>query len=283
MRFSERIGKKPIKDILQVESIDIDLKNRLWNCIIELFFDKISAEIQSDGHTSPKMQVSEYVWKEFFKQPIDKFPSGPLGGRSIGSLIDYLRKWFFGTEWFEVYDLVEFLCHIDAKAKLNLNFEENCNRDLKKEISGYRIINSKVVQITKNEEIEAIENALKNTDRWKSVNIHLNSAIISLAEKTNPNYRNSIKESISAVEALCKIITGDEKATLGKALTEIESKHKIHRALKSAFSAIYGYTSDSGGIRHSLLESDISLDLDEAKFMLISCSAFINYLIAKSK
>jgi hypothetical protein len=283
MRFSERIGKKPIKDILQVESIDIDLKNRLWNCIIELFFDKISAETQRYGETSPKMQVSEYVWKEFFKQAIDKFPSGPMGGRSIGGLLDYLRKWFYATEWFEVYDLVEFLCHIDVKANLNLNFEENCNRDLKKEISGYRIINSKVVQITKDEEIESIENALNNTDRWKSVNIHLNSAITSLAEKTNPNYRNSIKESISAVEALCKIITGDEKATLGKALTEIENKHKIHRALKSAFSAIYGYTSDSGGIRHSLLESDNSIDLDEAKFMLISCSAFINYLIAKSE
>ncbi|WP_035652294.1 AbiJ-NTD4 domain-containing protein [Flavobacterium sp. ASV13] len=283
MRFSERIGKKPIKDILQVEFIDIDLKNRLWNCIIELFFDKISNETQSYGEVSLKMQICEYIWKEFFKQAIDKFPSRAMGGRSIGGLLDYLRKWFYTTEWFEVYDLIEFLCYIDTKANLNLNFEKNCNRDLKKEISGYRIINSKVVQITKDEEIESIENALNNTDRWKSVNIHLNSAITSLAEKTNPNYRNSIKESISAVEALCKIITGDEKATLGKALTEIESKHKIHRALKSAFSAIYGYTSDSGGIRHSLLESDNSIDLDEAKFMLISCSAFINYLIAKSE
>lgn len=282
MRFSERIGKKELKSVLQIESIDEDLKNRLWNSILENFFAKISSETKSYDQLSPKMAISEFIWKEFFKKPIDKFPSAPLSGRSIGALIDFIRNWFYKTEWYEIYDFIEFLCDIELKAKLNLNFADSCNKSLKKELSGYRIINNKVVQITKEEEIISIEEALINTDKWSSVNIHLDSAISCLSEKTNPNYRNSIKESISAVEALCKIITGDEKATLGKALSEIETKHKIHKALKSAFSAIYGYTSDSGGIRHALLETDTAIDIDEAKFMLISCSAFINYLITKS-
>ncbi len=282
MRFSERIGKKQLKSVLQIESIDEDLKNRLWNSILENFFAKISSETKSYDHLSPKMAISEFIWKEFFKKPIDKFPSAPLGGRSIGALIDFIRNWFYKTEWFEIYDFIEFLCDIELKAELNLNFTDSCNKSLKKELSGYRLINNKVVQITKEEEIISIEEALINTNKWSSVNIHLDSAISCLSEKTNPNYRNSIKESISAVEALCKIITGDEKATLGKALSEIETKHKIHKALKSAFSAIYGYTSDSGGIRHALLEKDTAIDIDEAKFMLISCSAFINYLITKS-
>ena len=41
----------------------------------------------------------------------------------------------------------------------------------------------------------------------------------------------------------------------------IENRYKIHGALKSAFSSLYGYTSDSGGIRHSLLEDDISVTM----------------------
>jgi len=45
--------------------------------------------------------------------------------------------------------------------------------------------------------------------------------------------------------------------------------------------AIYGYTSDEGGIRHAMLEEKI-IDFEDAKFMLVSCSAFINYLIMKS-
>ena len=44
-----------------------------------------------------------------------------------------------------------------------------------------------------------------------------------MTDRKTPNYRNSIKESISAVEALCKIITENEKATLGKALKIIDN------------------------------------------------------------
>lgn len=282
MKFSERIGKKSIRTILQIEEIDVDLKNRLWNCILEKYFDCLS-NVENYNSQSQKMQVCDYLWKDFFKQPIDKFPKAPMSyGRSIGQFIDYLRNWFFKIEWFEIYDLLEILCRIDNGANYNLHFSNYCNIALEKEGSGYRLVDNTVIQLTSEEEIAAIEQALQNVDQWKSVKTHLNSALAFLAERTSPNYRNSIKESISAVEALCKIITNDEKATLGKALAEIESKHKIHKALKTAFSAIYGYTSDSGGIRHSLLESDSVIDLDEAKFMFISCSAFINYLISKS-
>lgn len=51
--------------------------------------------------------------------------------------------------------------------------------------------------------------------------------------------------------------------------------------MESAFSKLYGYTSDEGGIRHAegLFVREVSFD--EAKFMLVSCSAFVNYLIAE--
>jgi hypothetical protein len=55
----------------------------------------------------------------------------------------------------------------------------------------------------------------------------------------------------------------------------------LHGALKTAFSALYGYTSDSGGIRHFLNRDDVVPDFDSAKFMLVVCSAFINYLLPK--
>lgn len=283
MKFSERIGKKQVRSVLQIEEIDIDLKNGLWNCILEKCFDKLHAE-NSYGSVSQKMQVCEYLWKDFFKNPIDKFPKAPLTSqRSIGQFVDYLRSWYFNTEWYEIYDLIEVLSRIDSGLGLNLHFSNYCNIALERDGAGYRLIDNTVIQLTSEQEISAIEQALENTDHWKSVKTHLSSALNYLGERSNPNFRNSIKESISAVEALCKIVANDEKATLGKALTEIEKKHKIHNALKSAFSAIYGYTSDSGGIRHAMLESDSAIDREEAKFMLISCSAFINYIIAKSR
>ena len=101
------------------------------------------------------------------------------------------------------------------------------------------------------------------------------------ADKKNPDYGNSIKESISAVESLSKIVVQNNKATLGQALKAIEKKYHIPESLQKAFSALYGYTSNEGGIRHSLLEKNVKIDLEEAGFMLIACSAFVNYLISK--
>ncbi len=80
---------------------------------------------------------------------------------------------------------------------------------------------------------------------------------------------------------MCKVISGNDKSNLGEALTKIETDYKLHAALKKAFSALYGYTSDSGGIRHSLLKDDIEVTMEDAKFMLVTCSAFINYLKLK--
>jgi len=77
--------------------------------------------------------------------------------------------------------------------------------------------------------------------------------------------------------------TGSNKADLDKCLKRIEKEGKIelHGALKQAFSRLYAYTSDEKGIRHALLDEP-ALDFEDARFMLVSCSAFINYLKLKS-
>ena len=76
---------------------------------------------------------------------------------------------------------------------------------------------------------------------------------------------------------MCQIITGDSKATLGKALKQLN----VHKALESGFSAIYGYTNDADGIRHAI-SGESSVDEDDARFFLVSCSAFVNYLISRA-
>jgi len=268
MNFSQRIGKVQIKNVLQIDSIDINLKNRLWNVVFE-YFDAFS--LSSYYNISEQEKVFIVIWIGFFGQTIDDRPV---------DYMEYMRDWFFKAEWNEIYEFIEFIVSIDNR-KYHKRFSTECNFALEKGNSGYRIIEGKIVQITSEREIITIEDAVKNTDKWYSVNTHLQSALDNLSDKINPNYRNSIKESISAVEALCKIILGNDKVTLGEALNEFEKKYKLHNALKKSFSSLYGFTSDSGGIRHSLLEDDVVLDFADAKFMLVSCSAFINYLKVK--
>ena len=66
------------------------------------------------------------------------------------------------------------------------------------------------------------------------------------------------------------------KRLLGKALNNLK-KLEIHPALKSAYSSIYGYTSDENGTRHANGIGEKNQPLEEAKYMLVSCSTFVNY------
>jgi hypothetical protein len=195
-----------------------------------------------------------------------------------------VRKYFFQCEWYKVYDFVEFVAnnyHPEWVNDQNKMFMISCNSILERELPAYRFVGGILSRITAEEEIAEVDKALEETDSIKPINVHIKRAIELFADKKKPDYRNSIKESISAVEAICNLIIGNDHSTLGGALKKIESKVVIHPALKSAFSALYGYTSSADGIRHALLDQS-KLDFEDAKFMLVSCSAFVNYLMIKS-
>ena len=278
MKFSDRIGITSVRDSLQIDSIDRKLSNKLWNEILTTFFGKLS-DYDRYGKSTDKSEAVKVIWLDFFDNRIDLMPTWN-GNPSIGNIIEYIKDWYFDSQWYEKYNFIEFILNL-RYSSLPTDIVNSFNNVLKKEMAGYRIINKQITQITNEEEILEIEEAISYSDKWKNVNTHLKTALSLLSNRENPDFRNSIKESISAVESFCIIITDDQNATLGKALAKIEEKYKIHKSLKKAFSAIYGYTSDSGGIRHSLLEDDIEVTMEDAKFMLVSCSSFINYLKVK--
>jgi len=128
--------------------------------------------------------------------------------------------------------------------------------------------------------MQEVEQALGGGDRFASVAVHVKRALELYSQKPQPDYRNSIKESISAVESAAKIITNLPSATLGDAIKEIDKRHSLHLAFKEGISKLYGYTSDQGGIRHSLTEAG-NIDESDVRFMLVSCSAFANYLVSR--
>lgn len=283
LSFSQRMGMKPIRETLQIENIDEPLRNRLWSVLRDDFFDIVATTTRRGDHyvKGDFFYVSEYLWIEFFAEPSDTNPTriynDPTKGKN--AFLDHLRRWYFSATWHEIYSIIEKIACIEGR--LVKNFIKECNAALEQEMSGYRIVNTLVTPITSEAEIKEIEEAIKNTDKHTSVNKHLKTALEFFSDRKTPDYRNSIKESISAVESYCCIIVGKKNATLGDAIGVAEKLFNIHPAMKKAFACLYGYTSDSGGIRHALTEDDVVPDFEDAKFMLVSCSAFINYLKAK--
>lgn len=280
--FSQRKGIKPVKSVMQIDSMDNDLRNGLWNALTVYYWNKVEADYGfylNKTENSNIVYLIRSLWHYYFKKPIDTIQ------QQWDETYNGIRKYFFECEWYEVYDFIEFVAnnYIDKSYGLSANkeFIDFCNSVLQQELSAYRFVNGKIIQITAEEEISEIEKTLEATKPLKPVFHHIKRAIDLFADRKSPDYRNSIKESISAVEAICNLLTKNTKATLGQALKEIEKKVELHPALKNAFDSLYGYTSDAEGIRHALLDEP-NLDFEDAKFMLVSCSAFINYLISKA-
>jgi len=278
MLFSQRIGIKPVKAVIQVDSMDDDLRNGLWNCLTIDYWN--STNDRDYNYNNIMVNLIHILWLNYFKQPLDV-----LSPRWIAILLT-IREYFFKASWNEVYDFIEFVANnyddnsYDDNA--NKQFISHCNVVLEREVSAYRFVGKQITRITSEEEINAIEGALAKSTPLKPVYTHLKTALGLLSDRKSPDYRNSIKESISAVEAMSRLVTGNPKATLGEAIKRIKEKVELHPALEKAFDSLYGYTSDKDGVRHSLMK-DSNLKFVDAKYMLVTCSAFINYLIEKAE
>ena len=271
--FSEKYGYKPEKTI-QHECISDELRCRVWN----LFSQQ---EIKAGGLASKRLSQAMNGEPTIEEKIVDRmgFLIDPttMDLSAEGQLKNKILRFFW---WFEVYDFIDihlsFLAGSDRAERI-----KQYNELLEQEKAGYRIVAGEVTPITNKSEIHAIEQAA--TTPYQSVNQHVKKALALYADIKAPDYENSVKESISAVEAMCCIITGmsGTQATLGAAIKKLkDSGVHIHSAMERAFLALYGYTSDENGIRHGGIDFT-SVPAGDAKYMLVSCSAFVNYLIEK--
>lgn len=266
--FSERYGHVEVPDTLQLNEMSDELRNCLWN-VIQPYIRHLIREIGQDNFIKSFFQ-------NIIKQPFSKIPE------YLTHQEKFIENKFLETKWYTVYSIIEFLSFRDTSfyfPPLPNVIINNINNVLKNENSGYRLIDKKIVPITSENEISEIQEALDNNSD-SGVAEHLKTALKYLSDKTSKDYRNSVKESISAVEAYTRGIT--DKSTLGPALSKLESNGIIiPNVLKQGFEKIYCWTCGSDGIRHAIMEDAKPVDMAEAKFMLVACSAFINYLKMK--
>jgi len=273
--FSERQGIRQVADVVQVGAMNDALRNSLWNALDSVFWSAGGFMFGKDGVNGEIDWFSRILWADYFKLPVDSRPTGSYHLRP-GKILESIREYFFSCEWNEVYDLLQFLVERFAQWKVQLI--RTLNHILQRELAGYAFIDGILVDITDPLEKQMLAEALADT-RFAPVTAHLERALVLLADRKEPDYRNSIKESISAVEAMARVVSGNQKATLGDALKVLEKSGHLHPALKDGFSKLYGYTNDAEGIRHAMLEES-GLRQAEAKYFLLSCTSFINYLKA---
>ena len=186
-----------------------------------------------------------------------------------------LEEEFGNLSWDDVYSFVEF--SLDSlNQDQSTRLEKRLNKVFQDEGVQYQIINGTVNSLLSEIEMDEISTA---QGLGKTSSAHISKAIELFNKRPTPDYSNSIKESISAVESIAKEICGDDSAVLSDAVKKME----LHPALSQGIVKIYAWTSDEGGIRHSLKEGEDSTHGEpEARYLLVLCSALVSFLNLKN-
>ena len=288
--FSDRNKIKALNTTIQYKQFDEHTRSALSNMtdiVIQNYFGEISISHRFPTNHQKEQAFIKNLLADVYGQVLDWAKS-----YRYDDLLEIMHDTFATDDYDSILTLVEYIAaQLPNYGKKGVVYkgmlytvEQLYNHCFEQEYVGYRLIAGVAQTITDENEVNTIQETVNS--KCAEVKQHIGKALSFLSDRQSPDYANSIKESISAVERMCSIILG-KATTLGDALKHLEdSGVKIHPALKSAFSKLYGYTSDASGVRHAGELGGEDSTFEEAKFMLVSCCAFVNYLtglMAKQK
>ena len=274
--FSERMGFTKPKSV-QINDLDGDARMALYNA-----YQRLSSTIPLKG----QYQYWQAVISQFLKMSEKHNIVRSFDGRAEASqdATNRIYEILFRSHWYESFDLIEFIypvwldCFSLELEKIRMPvvrtaFAKIVNDALKQENVGWRFSKGKIVPIQSQEEQDTIERALDAP--FAGARNHIQQSLVLFSDRSKPDYANSIKESISAVESICKEITGKEK--FSDAVNKLGIP--MHPAFQKAAKQLYGFTSDEAGVRHAATgEPPLQVNQATARYMLIVCSAMVNFI-----
>lgn len=288
LSFSERNG---FKAKFQINEISLTLTNLLWD-----IFDRYL------GHRGYK-QDSE-LYKKISERRVNHFVTmmhdrcGQPNLNTMRTKNDMLKEEacktiFSNLIWHQKYDFIEyFLQNSLMEEEEKKDLIALANKRLRDENSAYRImpVYNIITPIIAEEEVKVIEQALSLPMLYENIKKQLVNSIQQISNKQNPDYRASVKESISSIETLFRqLFSKDKKGKNdldGKDLAYILQQRDrfpyFHASFLSGVDKLYGFSSDIA--RHGYKSTDkeeFNAELSDAIFMLVFCSSLVTYIITK--
>ena len=289
--FSERMGFKPCNTQMQLTEFDDRTRtligNHLYKILGIVFSHASNIGIQCyQSAYDGSVKMSSDFCRDVFSEVMNV--STHLPHNSYYDWEQNYKKFvkiISDAPYNEVLDFLWYICQWIKSHTLSSNtineIHHSFNELFEREYVGYRFVAGEIVPITDETEMQEIEKACQTP--FEGARAQFQKALGFLSDRDHPDYKNCIKESISAVESVCETIVGsDNGATLGKAVKHLEEHGlKIHSSLREGISKLYGYACDQGGVRHGEGEVESTVTFEEAKLMMVTCSAIVNYLVAE--
>lgn len=137
-------------------------------------------------------------------------------------------------------------------------------------------------------DLKRIQRHAPSSKNWKKANDALADELTPVRSQwlkaknfiyaATPDYENSIKESISAIESCLMVLLDEPAGTLGKIIKRAALDPDIERLVSQA----YGYTSNRAFVRHGGTTAS-TLTQAEAEFFLEFAASCIVYITSKLK
>lgn len=277
LTFSQVWDYEKLPGPLKPEKISQEARTRLWNNL----YDAVRHCLTPYGYyvncitLPPWHDILHDLHAYFFNFELDRWDN------DFKVFIKNYKNFIYASKFNEIFDLLQYIMrHSQCPSK----FINDVAETFKQCQLAYIVCKEFPVTIfpaTTKTEGKAILETLKrlHDNEFLGAETHLQKA----ADFMNQGeYADSIRESINSVESVARKLNSKPSNSLDKSLKVLDGE--IHPALKRGLLALYGYTSDEKGIRHSLIdEGQANVGIDEAVFMLGACASFASYLLRKHK
>lgn len=178
--------------------------------------------------------------------------------------------------WYRVYDIIEYFY-----MNLSLNkdrFEKDINDYFVEKGFGWKLINGNI-EIRGDDAFEQkITEAIDVLGEAKLITSknEIHEALMDMSNRPTPDITGAVQHSVAALECLCREVTKDTKATLGKLIND--NPNIVPKPLDNVIKEIFGFASEQG----RYLREGGAPKYEEAELIVHLCASLCVYLTEKN-
>jgi len=264
--FSKRYGLRPTPEGLMYEDVSEQARVGLYH-VVRQFFKKYY-----DLYKALCIAL---------RIPLDRgIAKSHLSWDYLAS--EAIEKLIMNCQWWQFYDICEVLRQGLEHEPEKDSFSEEINNLFREEHLGFELTDGRVEKIGSgfiDARVREVRYLLKEPE-FTGADKHFEKAIKALNARPTPDVENCVKDAVSAIESIGRIIVNDEKALLSDIIKDMAKNKTIPKPLDEAIQKIYAYRGDQPGVAHGLVGTS-KVTVDEAEFVLAVSAAIIIYLVKK--
>jgi len=179
--------------------------------------------------------------------------------------------------WDELLDLCELTYEKLESDEWRDRFTNDLNEMFVRRYVGYELRNGRIERVGTQAQDEMIgrARALLRDDDLRGPDEQFQKAIAFLNRRPEPDLENAVKEAVSAVEGVARILLDDHSLVFSRALARLKSEKDVHPTLVALLDKLYAYRGDAKGVGHALTGAK-EVRLEDVELALaVSASAIV--------